>query len=154
MKKLLLGLFMATAVQAQHLPLTDDIDRQKVAREALQHAKKYTNYEEKWPRPSVVYTTSFPIPGAVAYYNHMTNEITVLERPRNEIIETSLLIHEMVHYLQFSNGKEMKNCSDVILLESEAYSVQKIYLDKYNIYFSVRDHMKMHNCRENNGKSN
>ena len=44
------------------------------------------------------------------------------------MVATSILVHEDVHYLQKMNGKSYSTCADAIMLEREAYGVQKEYL--------------------------
>ncbi len=50
----------------------------------------------------------------------------------------SLIVHEIVHYLQDISGKfDPDNCNDRNLREREAYSVQRQYLNKIAGVFSA-----------------
>lgn len=43
-------------------------------------------------------------------------------------VAASIIVHEDVHYLQEKAGKPHRTCEDIIVLEREAYGVQKEYL--------------------------
>ena len=70
--------------------------------------------------------------GVVAWYN---DEGTVYLDDRVEDIQDpvvrSVLVHEMVHYLQHLSGKfDLSRCEDRVTRERQAYSVQRIYLNR------------------------
>ncbi len=43
-------------------------------------------------------------------------------------VAASIIVHEDVHYLQDLNGKPHRTCEEIIMLEREAYGIQKEYL--------------------------
>ncbi|MGA2549757.1 MAG: hypothetical protein ABSF50_06375 [Burkholderiaceae bacterium] len=68
--------------------------------------------------------------------------------PQNDLLASSVVVHEMVHYLQglARNGGvpargaafgERMSCPDAIADEREAYGVQKEYLLRYGVYQPV-----------------
>jgi hypothetical protein len=59
--------------------------------------------------------------------------------PQNDLFHSSIVVHEMVHYLQHEAAKlsDVSTCSQALLLEREAYSVQSSYLTRYGVYRPV-----------------
>ena len=51
----------------------------------------------------------------------------------------SILVHEMVHYLQYASGNygEPYSCEAVIEMEREAYRIQSEFLVRYGVYQPV-----------------
>jgi hypothetical protein len=50
---------------------------------------------------------------------------------QDDAITRSLIVHELVHYLQDLSGKfSSGNCNDHLVREREAYSVQRQYLNR------------------------
>ena len=62
-------------------------------------------------------------------------------------IADSIVIHEIVHYLQNKNGKYVdKSCESMIQLELEAYSVQKQYLYEEGVINNVTFNKHLVEC--------
>lgn len=68
--------------------------------------------------------------------------------PRNDLFAASVLVHEMVHYLQYESGRYAKDrsCEEVIRLEREAYAVQREFLLRYGVYRPVGASMHHVGC--------
>lgn len=68
-------------------------------------------------------------------------EIYVDERldPESDLFHSSIVVHEMVHYLQNEAARVafVTNCKEALTLEREAYSVQSAYLTRYGMYRPV-----------------
>ena len=62
-----------------------------------------------------------------------------LKNPVNDVRARSVLLHEMVHYLQDLHGRfaDSRPCVRFLLREREAYAVQNRYLGRYS---EPRDH--------------
>lgn len=76
---------------------------------------------------------------AVGWYNDQ-GIIYIDEQYRNDDSEfaTSLIVHELVHYLQHQSGKyDSKSCVDSVTREREAYHVQNEYILKAHASFSL-----------------
>lgn len=76
---------------------------------------------------------------AVGWYNDQ-NIIYLDERYRyqdQDDFANSLLLHELVHYLQHHSGRfNSLSCNDSLAREREAYAVQNDYL--VNVWYSIR----------------
>jgi hypothetical protein len=59
--------------------------------------------------------------------------------PQNDLFHSSIVVHEMVHYLQHEAGvlTKVSDCKQALLFEREAYSVQSMYLTRYGMYRPV-----------------
>lgn len=58
--------------------------------------------------------------------------------PEENLLAASIVVHEMVHYLQYqSGGFDAYSCSKSIGLEREAYAVQREFLLRYGVYQPV-----------------
>ena len=73
-------------------------------------------------------------------------DVTTLQNIyNNSEVDKSILIHELVHYLQDKNGKYGKSCEQWLSNEDEAYTVQRKYLiSKGNGYPAGRSYYAMH----------
>jgi len=84
----------------------------------------------------------FP-PGNTIYLDSRLN-------PRDNLLASSIVVHEMVHYLQHQVvAKDLPfDCVSTIALERQAYGVQREYLLRYGVYQPVG--VSMHNvgCEE------
>jgi len=59
-------------------------------------------------------------------------------RPNESLLAASIVIHEMVHHLQYRAGRfDALSCSKSIGLEREAYAVQREFLLRYGVYQPV-----------------
>lgn len=72
---------------------------------------------------------------AFAYFDRRTKDIYIDSRLKvtENMAAQSFVIHEIIHYLQFRNGKMDKRkmrCFDRMNLEKEAYDVQNRFLAK------------------------
>jgi hypothetical protein len=65
-------------------------------------------------------------------------EIYIDERldPQNDLFHSSIVVHELVHYLQQEAARlsAVSGCGESLALEREAYSVQSSYLTRYGVY--------------------
>lgn len=68
--------------------------------------------------------------------------------PRNDLFAASVLVHEMVHFLQYESGPYAaeRSCEEVIRLEREAYAVQREFLLRYGVYRPVGASMHHVGC--------
>lgn len=68
--------------------------------------------------------------------------------PQNNLFASSVLVHEMVHYLQQQSGKYApgQSCSHALVLEREAYAAQREYLLRYGVYQPVGASMHKVGC--------
>jgi hypothetical protein len=68
--------------------------------------------------------------------------------PQAQLLASSVVVHEMVHYLQglSRNGGvpakgaaygELLSCTDAVAMEREAYGVQREFLHRYGVYQPV-----------------
>jgi hypothetical protein len=64
---------------------------------------------------------------------------------QDDLYASSVVVHEMVHFLQQSSGKYPTpySCEDAIAMEREAYGVQQAYLVRYGVYRPIG--VSMHN---------
>lgn len=64
------------------------------------------------------------------------------------VYHSSILLHEMVHYLQQQSGRYgvPPSCESAIEMEREAYSVQREFLLRYGIYHPVGASMHSAGC--------
>jgi hypothetical protein len=58
---------------------------------------------------------------------------------QHDLIASSVVVHEMVHYLQHRSGKYPvpRSCEHSIAMEREAYQAQRDYLTRYGVYFPI-----------------
>lgn len=97
----------------------------------------------------------------LAAYELGTNHIIVTEDcldMENNPYCQAVVLHEMVHFLQYINGKyrsleygslaEIKYCSKLIENEAEAYTIQRKFLENQGIDVSwtVSDALKNYSC--------
>ena len=69
--------------------------------------------------------------GTVALYDHENYRIIILDTlDPNDPEDNSVIVHEMVHVLQYRNNRvpHPMTCKDVTRLENQAYSAQNAYL--------------------------
>lgn len=67
--------------------------------------------------------------------------------PSENTIHASIVIHEMVHYLQgVAHNDETQPCEKVVEMEREAYGVQREFIHKQGIYFPVGMSMARVSC--------
>jgi hypothetical protein len=59
--------------------------------------------------------------------------------PEHNLLASSVVVHEMVHYLQHLSGKYHApySCQDSLAMEREAYEAQRGYLLAYGVYQPV-----------------
>jgi hypothetical protein len=67
---------------------------------------------------------------AVGWYPSEGHTVYVHERLDldTNLVHKSILLHELVHYLQWLNGKPLETCEDFARAEREAYNVQRNFL--------------------------
>ena len=59
--------------------------------------------------------------------------------PEHDLFASSVVVHEMVHYVQHRSGKYRvpHSCEDVVSMEREAYQAQRDFLLRYGVYHPV-----------------
>ncbi len=57
---------------------------------------------------------------------------TTLEK--DEVIHDSILLHELVHYVQHKSGKILNTCAGQREMEDQAYALQEWYLNDNGVY--------------------
>jgi hypothetical protein len=67
---------------------------------------------------------------------------------KESLYAASIVVHEMVHYLQQSSGKYAApySCADAIAMEREAYAAQQAYLVRYGVYQPIGVSMHHVSC--------
>lgn len=69
--------------------------------------------------------------------------------PQDNLLASSVVVHEMVHYLQYvaagSKGTRL-TCEQNIALERQAYGVQREFLMRYGVYQPVGASMHSVGC--------
>jgi hypothetical protein len=68
--------------------------------------------------------------------------------PQNNLLAASIVMHEMVHYLQFraaARGLEF-SCAQSIALERQAYGAQREFITRYGVYRPVGASMHQVGC--------
>jgi hypothetical protein len=68
--------------------------------------------------------------------------------PEHNLLGSSVVVHEMVHYLQHMSGKYHApySCQDSLAMEKEAYMAQRNYLLAYGVYQPVGVSMHESGC--------
>lgn len=113
-------------------------------RKLLVHAVKHSAYEMPKQLPAVFQVHSGELhrvtcsdqPCAyVGYFDRLTQKIFISSdlEVRRTLLAQSYVIHELVHYLQFLQGRmarELLTCEKKLQLEQEAYEVQNRFLHK------------------------
>lgn len=68
--------------------------------------------------------------------------------PQNNLFASSVLVHEMVHYLQQQSGRygARYSCEDAVTMEREAYAAQREFLVRYGVYQPVGASMHHVGC--------
>lgn len=82
----------------------------------------------------------FP-PGRVIYLDDRL-------KPGDDLYASSVLLHEMVHYLQQESRKygTPYSCDSLITMEREAYAVQREYFVRYGVYRPIGSSMHSVGC--------
>lgn len=68
--------------------------------------------------------------------------------PRDNLLAASIVVHEMVHYLQYraaAAGLEF-SCAQSIALERQAYGAQREFITRYGVYRPVGASMHQVGC--------
>jgi hypothetical protein len=68
--------------------------------------------------------------------------------PQDNLLAASIVVHEMVHYLQFraaARGLEF-SCAQSIALERQAYGAQREFITRYGVYRPVGASMHQVGC--------
>jgi hypothetical protein len=68
---------------------------------------------------------------------------------KDDLFASSIVVHEMVHYLQHRSGKfggVPYSCRDSLAMEREAYQAQREYLLRYGVYYPVGISMNHVGC--------
>jgi hypothetical protein len=71
-------------------------------------------------------------------------------KPRDDLLATSVVVHEMVHYLQYvrrGRPTEPYSCPEAMAMEREAYQVQREFLHRYGVYQPVGVSMHHAGCQ-------
>jgi hypothetical protein len=68
--------------------------------------------------------------------------------PEHSLLGSSVVVHEMVHYLQHLSGKHRApySCEDSLAMEQQAYGAQRDYLLAYGVYQPVGATMNHVGC--------
>lgn len=77
----------------------------------------------------------------VGWYNDQ--EIIYIDQklmPLDTLMDRSVMVHELVHYLQHHSGQFTASCSDQLAREREAYEIQRQYFFAYGSLSPVRMH--------------
>ena len=68
--------------------------------------------------------------------------------PEHDLVASSVVVHEMVHYLQHLSGKHHApySCEEAVAMEREAYQAQRDYLLQDGVYHPVGASMHHVGC--------
>jgi hypothetical protein len=68
----------------------------------------------------------------------------------HDLLASSVVVHEMVHYLQHQSGKYRApySCEDFLAMEREAYQAQRDFLLRYGTYYPVGVSMHHAGCQD------
>jgi len=85
----------------------------------------------------------------IVYVDEKCHEILFDGSDGRSLLCSSIIVHEMVHYLQ-AVGRVFASyeCKDAIALEREAYAVQRAYILAYGRYLPVGLAMHKAGCKE------
>lgn len=87
---------------------------------------------------------------AAWYDNHGIIYIDDNLKNNDDVFTDSLIVHELVHYLQDQSNKFIdQNCQNYLMREREAYGIQRQYLNRIAGSFAVI-YMNFPPCQENN----
>ena len=64
----------------------------------------------------------------------------------NDLFHTSIALHEIVHWVQGSQGALLQDCRASIAAEREAYAIQRQYLQAYGSYYPTGAVLPMLRC--------
>ncbi len=69
-------------------------------------------------------------------------------KPERDLYASSILVHEMVHYLQYtsSNHAQPYTCQSLLSMEREAYGAQREFFVRYGVYQPVGASMHQVGC--------
>lgn len=69
-------------------------------------------------------------------------------KPEKDLYASSILVHEMVHYLQYQSTKYGKpySCPALVSMEREAYAAQREFFIRYGVYQPVGASMHQVGC--------
>jgi hypothetical protein len=83
----------------------------------------------------------FP-PGQIIYVDDRMNV-------QDDLLASSIVVHEMVHFLQFEARDELPppDCETILAMERQAYLVQRQFLQMYGSFRTVGAAMHGANCR-------
>ena len=70
---------------------------------------------------------------------------------KKEVMHDSILLHEIVHYVQFKNGKILNTCEGLREMEDQAYALQEFFLNDNGVYLGgpLRFGAMELNCNDN-----
>src|SRR5262245_37966399 len=73
----------------------------------------------------------------------------------HDLLANSVVVHEMVHYLQHQSGKYRApySCEDFLAMEREAYQAQRDFLLRYGTYYPVGVSMHHAGCQLTAGRA-
>jgi len=72
--------------------------------------------------------------------------------PRDSLLAASIVVHEMVHYLQYQAARRSSqssgefSCARAIELERQAYGVQREFITRYGVYHPIGASMHWVGC--------
>jgi hypothetical protein len=68
--------------------------------------------------------------------------------PERQLLAASIVVHEMVHYLQYmaADGAADFSCARSMTLERQAYGVQREFITRYGVYHPVGASMHQVGC--------
>lgn len=140
-----IGYVQAKEVEAQYVDAVKDLDMSVLYKFALSRSV-YTSPTLANATLLVIFTSQKAIQDAFfagdkvaveGYYPYNTNEIYIAFKAGMDEYGRSIIIHEMIHYIQDKNGMPKKTCVDIMAQERQAYKVQNMYLRMYNKSISI-----------------
>lgn len=75
----------------------------------------------------------------LGWYPGSGNEIFLDEGMdiENDLLHTSIALHEMVHWVQGVEGTLGETCDSSVAAEREAYYIQRLFLDQYGAAYPI-----------------
>jgi len=84
---------------------------------------------------------------------HESGKIYMSNTTKNkkEVMHDSILLHEIVHFVQFKNGKILNTCEGLREMEDQAYALQEFFLNDNGVYLGgpLRFGAMELNCSDN-----
>lgn len=135
--------FLASQLSGYQMPLDHDVAVQLTLGYDLQRCALF--FEEKQERQIMPACYVFGTDTIFIRNRHIFGSIVIPDETNATVVAHSMVIHEIVHWLQEHNTDWGDDCASLIKREAEAYNVQRKYLEQHGI--EMTDNMRI-NCEK------